>query len=74
MYEGSLRGSGIYGYETEVSFVCESELYDSHDNEIGLCDFDGDVEGYVNDFGNVSATCPKCGADKDLGNVRDDYY
>jgi hypothetical protein len=72
MYEGSLKGSGVDSYDTTVSFTCEAELYDSEDNVIGICDFDGDTVGYVDDYSEISSTCPKCGDDKYLGNARDE--
>lgn len=67
-----MRGSGIYGYDTTICLICDAELYDTDDNVIGTCDFDGDVDAYVNDWGNISATCPKCNYEhENLGNVRD---
>lgn len=72
-YEGSMKGSGIYGYHTTVCLICDAELYDADDNVIGTCDFDDDVDAYVNDWGTISATCPKCNYEHDdLGNVRDE--
>lgn len=71
VYEGmSMRGSGIYSRETTASFICEAELYGADGyTVIGYCDFDGDADGYVDDWGNLTADCPKCGTEKDLGSV-----
>jgi hypothetical protein len=74
VYEGmSMRGSGIYSYDTTVSFACGAELYaEDGYTQIGTCDFDGDTDGHVDDYSEISATCPKCGDEKELGNARDE--
>jgi hypothetical protein len=74
VYEGqSLRGSGIYGYEIKVSFACEYEIYaEDGFTTLGYCDFNGDADGYVDDFGTVSGNCPKCGEVKELYEIDDD--
>jgi len=65
--EGSMRGSGIYSYQTTTNLICEAELENGT-----YCDFDDEVDANVNDWGTMSATCPKCGHEhEELGSVND---
>jgi len=67
----SMLGSGIYSTETTLSYICELEILDDKDNLIRVCDFDGEVLAHIDDFGDISATCPKCSQDTALGSTHD---
>lgn len=46
-----MRGSGIYGYDTQINLICK----------VDTCDFDDEIDANVNDYGTISGNCPKCG-------------
>lgn len=57
-----MRGSGIYGYATQINLMCE----------VDTCDFDDEIDANVNDYGTISGNCPKCGEEySDLGQIND---
>lgn len=47
----SMKGSGIYSYNTKICIICTN------------CDFDDDVVVFVDDFGCIETNCPKCGVE-----------
>lgn len=52
----SMRGSGIYSYWTTIEVTCERET----------CDYSGETECSVNDWGDISFDCPKCDLTQEL--------
>lgn len=55
-----MRGSGIYGYNTQINLICD----------VDTCNFDDEIDAYVNDYGTISGACPKCGKEfDDLGKI-----
>lgn len=67
----SMRGSGIYAYEIDMSVECENSD----------CDFTGTVEVHVDDWNNGTWECEKCehAHNIDMNDIEedvpdDDYY
>lgn len=52
---GSMRGSGIYSFQVDYTLTCDK------------CGTEAEVLADVNDYGNLSAECEKCGHRNDLG-------
>lgn len=66
-----MRGSGIDSRDYYDNLTCNSgrELEDG-----SLCEFDGEVYVWVNDWGLHGWECPQCGEEHEFESEEDDEY